>query len=201
MILKPTRYPDKLTERREQEWRGYDDYYADETLKHPYFYHHRRREGAFLDALSARFEIHRGARLIDIGCGNGFYCDLFAERGMRVLGVDRSEKAIKYCRDTLGNKCEWLCEDAFNLGQHGSFDFAFCFWFMYFNMFEDPRHGMKAANDLMQLIKPGGKLFFLWHSDLTAVRLPPDRFSVMNFTLAQLRQFFADHSVESYAVD
>jgi hypothetical protein len=94
-----------------------------------------------------------------------------------------------------------LCEDAFKVERDEAFDFAFCFWFMYFNMFDDPRSGAEAASKLIKLVKPGGKLFFLWHSDLSAVRLPPERFSVMNFTLPQLRQFFAHHTVETYAVD
>jgi 2-polyprenyl-3-methyl-5-hydroxy-6-metoxy-1,4-benzoquinol methylase len=104
VVVKPTSYPDQLNERCEQEWRAYDDYYSENSLKHPYFYHHRKREGAFLDALSAQFGIQRGASIIDIGCGNRFYCGLFADRGMRVTGVDRSAKAIKYCEDTLGSQ-------------------------------------------------------------------------------------------------
>jgi SAM-dependent methyltransferase len=139
--------------------------------------------------------------LTDIGCGNGFYCNLFKERGFHVTGVDRSEKAIKYCIDKYGTTCEWICDDAFNLEQHEKFDHAFCFWFMYFNAFDNPGDGVEDANRLMEYLKPGGRLFFLWHSDLTAVRLPPDRFSVMNFTIPQLKRFFPSYSTEAYAVD
>lgn len=201
MAVKPQSYPEDLQKRIEHDWRAYDDYYSDQSLKQPYFYHDVRREGVFVDALMRRFGMQRGASLIDIGCGNGFYCKLFHERGLRVVGVDRSEKAIRYCRETYGDSCEWLCEDAFAVGREGCFDYAFCFWFMYFNGFDNLRDAAADASRLMRLLVPGGKLFFLWHSDLTAIRLPPARFSVMNYTLAQLRELFPDYYVESYAID
>jgi SAM-dependent methyltransferase len=201
MIVKPTAYPDEMKLRTEQEWRAYDDYYSEETLDQPYFYHHDAREGAFLDSLISKYRIRKGSSVIDMGCGNGLHADLFQQRGMRVTGVDLSDKAIEYCKKKYGNKCEWLCADAFNVQRDEQYDVGFCFWFMYFNAFDVPSEGADAARRLMAPIKPGGKMFFVWHSDLSAVRLPPDRFSVMNYTIPQLSEFFRDFKVESYAVD
>ena len=115
--------------------------------------------------------------------------------------MDRSAKAIDYCRKTYGPLCDWKCDDAFQLPEAGKFDFVFCFWFMYFNAFDDLRQAENDAKRLMDYLKPGGKLFFLWHSDLTAVRLPPDRFSVMNYTIPQLNQLFSGYPTEAYAID
>ena len=100
----------------------------------------------------------------------------YSKRGLQVTAVDKSAKAIDYCRKTYGPVCDWICDDAFNLKQAGQFDHAFCFWFMYFNAFEELQITESDAKRLMDYLMPGGKLFFLWHSDLTAVRLPPDRF-------------------------
>lgn len=201
MVVNPGSYPESNLERAEFEWRVYEEYYSDQTLQNPYFYHDYKREGRFLDCLMARFDVVPGSKLVDIGCGNGFYCNLFKQRKIHVTGVDRSEKAIKYCKERYGATCEWICDDAFNLERHGTFDYAFCFFFMHFNAFDNPRDGANSANRLMQYLKPGGRLFFLWHSDLTAVRLTPDRFSVMNFTIPQLKQFFPGYSIEAYAID
>jgi SAM-dependent methyltransferase len=198
---KPTDYPDDRTARLEQEWRAYDEYYSDRTLAKPYFYHDKRREALFVSALIAKFRLAPGERLLDIGCGNGLYSRLFADRGLRVAGVDRSAKAIEFCRSQYGDACTWVCDDAFNLAAAEEFDWAFCFWFMYFNAFEDLALASDDARRLMRYLKPGGTLFFLWHSDLTAIRLPPERFSVMNYTLPQLQQLFPGYRVRSYAVD
>ena len=200
-MIKPTSYPQEFADRTQQEWRAYDDYYSDKTLDHPYFYHHTGREGAFLDSLISKFRIPRGASLIDMGCGNGFHANLFQKRGLRVTGVDMSGKAIDYCRRKYGDHCEWLCGDAFDVGRDEQFDYAFCFWFMYFNAFDIPAEGADAARRLMSPLKKGGRLFFIWHSDLTAVRLPADRFSVMNYTIPQLKAFFPDHEIQAFAVD
>jgi SAM-dependent methyltransferase len=203
MPVKPSDYPRDRAERPEFEWRAYDDYYSDQTLEHPYFYLNDRLEGRFIDCMMARFQISPGATLLDVGCGNGFHSNLFQQRGVRVTGVDRSDKAIQYCKAKYGEDCEWVCDDAFALPAENRFDYAFCFWFMYFNAFENPADpaATEAATRLMRYLKPGGKLFFLWHSDLTAVRLPPDRFSVMNFTISQLKAFFPSYAVEAYAID
>ena len=201
MSVKPTDYPQGRAARLEQEWRAYDEYYTDQNLSNPYFYHKPKKEGRFLDSLMARFGILPNQRILDIGCGNGFYSWLFHQRGLQVTGVDRSAKAIDYCQKTYGPACNWICGDAFGLNQPRHFDYAFCFWFMYFNAFEDLRQAENDANRLMGYLRPGGTLFFLWHSDLTAVRLPPDRFSVMNYTIPQLKQLFSGYSTEAYAID
>ncbi len=200
-MSKPSNYPEDRSVRPEFEWRAYEEYYSDQNLDKPYFYHNPMTEKRFLSCVMRRFRITPGSTMIDIGCGNGFYSNLFRQAGLIVTGVDRSEKAINYCISKYGSTCDWICDDAFNLARGESFDYAFCFWFMYFNQFDNSCDGAKDANRLMHYLKPGGRLFFLWHSDLTAVRLPPDRFSVMNFTIAQLRQLFPDYVVEAYALD
>ncbi len=39
-----------------------------------------------------------GARVLDLGCGPGLYCEALARRGMRVTGVDFSQSSIEYAR-------------------------------------------------------------------------------------------------------
>jgi SAM-dependent methyltransferase len=150
--------------------------------------------------LISRFGLAAGAKLLDIGCGNGFYATQFEEHGLLVTGVDISGKAIEYCRSTRST-CTWLQADAFSLDYREEFDYGFAHFFTYFNQYDDPGQGAESASSLMKYLKPDGKLFFIWISDLSAVRLPESRFSIMNFTLQQVAEFFPAHKTAVYAMD
>jgi 2-polyprenyl-6-hydroxyphenyl methylase/3-demethylubiquinone-9 3-methyltransferase len=41
-----------------------------------------------------------GMRVLDVGCGNGFTCGEFLQRGCKVVGIDLSEKGIEIARRT-----------------------------------------------------------------------------------------------------
>jgi 2-polyprenyl-3-methyl-5-hydroxy-6-metoxy-1,4-benzoquinol methylase len=72
---------------------GYEDYEAD---RYCIVKTARRR----LDMIE-RYETKRG-RLLDVGCALGFFIDTAHKRGWAVDGVDISEHAVQYARDTLG---------------------------------------------------------------------------------------------------
>jgi SAM-dependent methyltransferase len=57
--------------------------------------------------------LQRGKRLVDLGCGNGRDTLFFMEKGINVLGVDRSQVAIDALRNiTVTQKnAEFLCDD------------------------------------------------------------------------------------------
>ncbi len=48
--------------------------------------------------LTAKLKIRPGSSLIDYGCGPGLYCHRFAKAGVKVTGVDFSERSLKYAR-------------------------------------------------------------------------------------------------------
>lgn len=49
--------------------------------------------------VKGRFEHLRGEKLLDIGCGYGFYTDYFRSIGAKAVGVDGSEKMIEKARE------------------------------------------------------------------------------------------------------
>jgi 2-polyprenyl-3-methyl-5-hydroxy-6-metoxy-1,4-benzoquinol methylase len=59
-----------------------------EDLDKAFFYHDPRYEGAFIRALINKYKMSCGSTIIDIGCGNGLYCDIFNKYGMRVTGFN-----------------------------------------------------------------------------------------------------------------
>ncbi|HNS00744.1 MAG TPA: methyltransferase domain-containing protein [Planctomycetota bacterium] len=197
-----TQYPEHGMDKFRYESTVYDQWYgSDGRLDRPFYYHNLKNERAFIKSLIAKHGIPTGSKLIDIGCGNGLYASLFAEHGIRVTAVDISERAINFAAAKYGAIVEWICGDAFALTYNEHFDYGFCNFFTFFNANELTTQSVEYGKKIMRYIRPGGVLYFIWYSDLTAIRLPANRFNIMNFTIKQLEALFADFSIDSYAID
>jgi SAM-dependent methyltransferase len=74
------------------------DAYQDYGFWHPGASHMHAR---FMPCL-LRFagKLSPGTRVLDVGCGNGYTCGEFIERGCDVVGVDLSEKGVALARVT-----------------------------------------------------------------------------------------------------
>jgi len=70
-------------------------------------------------------EVGRNARLLDVGCGNGYWAGQIARRGFQVVGIDPSRTGIELARatfpgvrfealDAAGDLCERLGEGPFD---------------------------------------------------------------------------------------
>jgi SAM-dependent methyltransferase len=107
-----------------------------------------------------------GARLLDLGCGNGSSSLFFAKRGANVTSVDISEVAIqslsKLCTEsTIKNISPVNCS-AFNIVDLGSFDFVFGSMILHhlepFSAF---------SKTLKKSMNPNGKAFFYENNALS----------------------------------
>jgi len=200
--MRPTSYADTADGRIAQEWQQYHDYYTPERLQQTvFFYHQPRHEARFFDTLKVKYRMQPGQRMLDVGCGTGFYAQLWHERGLQITGVDLSDRAIAHCQQRLPHVGEWICGDAFSLPYRETFDYAWLYGFTFFNAFTHPKDATSYAEKLMHYLKPGGRLFFIWHSDLTGVRLPVERFSLMNYTVPQLLEMFSGYKAEGFLMD
>jgi SAM-dependent methyltransferase len=198
-------YPTDFAARVQYEYTAYDRWYRSKAsrMARPFYYHHQpRNERAFVRSLLARHKVPAGATLIDIGCGNGIYAAMFAEEGLQVTAVDLSDAAIEYAKQTHGTAVNWVAGDALTLPFEDQFDYGFCHYFTLFNSAATSEEAVEYGRAIMRYIRPGGTLFFVWHSDLTAVRLPGEsRFGINNFTIDQIEAMFEGFRTTSYAVD
>ncbi|MDE7361018.1 MAG: class I SAM-dependent methyltransferase, partial [Oscillospiraceae bacterium] len=53
--------------------------------------------------IEVRFQRLNGERVLDLGCGYGWYTDFFARIGANAVGVDGSEKMIAIARERYPN--------------------------------------------------------------------------------------------------
>lgn len=67
--------------------------------------------------------------LLDLACGTGAFSNLFAERGIEVIGVDMSEDMLSVARENSANvglDVLYLCQSAQELDLYGTVDGAVC---------------------------------------------------------------------------
>lgn len=102
----------------------------------------------------------RGLRVLDLGCGMGDNCRLFADMGAAaVVGLDVSENMLREAREaTTPPQISYICRDLAALDAYqpaGPFDLvvsSLCFHYL-----EDYQ---KLLRDIHRLLVPGGLLVF-----------------------------------------
>jgi SAM-dependent methyltransferase len=101
-----------------------------------------------------------GKKVLDIGCGEGYFSRFFAKASAEVTGIDLSESLIKSAveeeRYPLGVK--YLAADASNLSmlESESFDVAFCYMALL-----DIRNYEGAISEAPRILKAGGRFVVL----------------------------------------
>jgi 2-polyprenyl-3-methyl-5-hydroxy-6-metoxy-1,4-benzoquinol methylase len=152
-----TRAPADRTERARQAWDEAADAWDDFVESGKDWYRHRLHGPALMRACGDV----RGLRVLDLGCGQGYFTRMLARAGATVTGIDISgrqvEKALLYERaEPLG--IQYLKLDATRANEHwavGSFDLVTAC--MVLGDTADPTMALKAAHSVL---KPGGRCVF-----------------------------------------
>jgi SAM-dependent methyltransferase len=117
----------------------------------------------------AEFDLKPGMRLLDVGCGDGFWAMLLAEQGMEVAGVDRAVAAIEVAQSRLP-EAEFVCSDIINPlpFEPESFDVAFMRGLSVFGVPEiaDDASDRQLAN-VARMVRPGGILLASTYTNLS----------------------------------
>lgn len=82
-----------------------------------------------VDFLVAALGLEPGARVLDVGCGPGRHALALARRGVRVVGVDRSEAFVRLARDAAAAEdlsCTFERLDVRELAYDREFDAVLC---------------------------------------------------------------------------
>lgn len=108
---------------------------------------------AVLDWLEAR----AGERVLDVGCGDGYYAWRISRTGARVTGIDLHEKRLAFARKHYGGGlAEFLTLDAERADlAAGSFDKAMSLCVME-HLDDDER----VMRNIGRALKPGGRFVF-----------------------------------------
>jgi malonyl-CoA O-methyltransferase len=94
--------------------------------------------------------------VLDLGSGTGFFTDLLASRYQQVIGLDISQKMLRFAKENRNTSILWLEADAYKIPlQDNSVDF------IYSNLMIqwcDPLD--LVLNEVMRVLKPGGLFIF-----------------------------------------
>ena len=105
--------------------------------------------------------IKAGDRVLDLGCGPGLYSNRLASRGVKVSGIDISERSLNYAiaqSKEKGLYTEFRLINFFDLDYQGEFD-AVIQTHAELNTFSDAKRDKLLAL-LHHALKPGGLLIF-----------------------------------------
>lgn len=105
--------------------------------------------------------IPAGSKILDLGCGPGLYCEVYAIHGHRVTGIDFSENSIRYAREHAalrGLGIEYLVGDYLDSDLAGGFDLATMIYCDMGTLGDDDRDRVLGA--ARRALKSGGLLVF-----------------------------------------
>lgn len=121
----------------------------------------------FIKALVKKAGLKKNQRLLDAGCGQGFFTSLFAGCGLKALGVDISAEGVNQAKKNHGDGLEFEVGDVCNLPYENVFDCVYsrsCSLYNRNNFAEE--RGVSDA--LLKYVKPGGVLIFDYYTNLGA---------------------------------
>ena len=126
-----------------------------------------------VDWLLRMLQLRPSARVLDLGCGPGLYCQRFAERGLTVTGVDLSEHSLEHARAQAaqhGLPITYLHQDYRRLACGRQFDLAVLIYYDLCVLPELDRDAVLAG--AAAALRPGGA--FVCDVTTPTRPLPPD---------------------------
>jgi SAM-dependent methyltransferase len=111
--------------------------------------------GEWVKAILERWQLPRGAAVLDLACGRGRHARHFVEHGMHVLGVDISERSISEARVLVPDAKFKVADMRFPVAVN-TYDGIVCL-FTSLGYFESTADDQQVFDAVMTSLKPGGR--------------------------------------------
>ena len=110
-----------------------------------------------VDWIIARFNVTKGMKIADFGCGPGLYTSKLARTGADVTGIDFSKRSIQYAQDVAqkeGLTIRYENQDYLNFLTDERFDLVMMIMCDFCAL--SPAQRNKILNKFREILKPGG---------------------------------------------
>jgi SAM-dependent methyltransferase len=146
-----------------------------------------------------RFGIPRGARVLEIACGQGYHVDLMRRLGMQVTGVDISREGIAFARHRYP-ECDFRHLDATEAlpFEPESFDLVWSLGAGFFHYSITDEKAERVVRSHLRLVRPGGRYVVMISTDLSGRRpQPPEAYWAREWmhTLDDFRSMLGRHGM------
>jgi SAM-dependent methyltransferase len=163
----------------------YDQFYTSDDFK----YYPEAITKKFLKGVFSKCHLKPPGKILDVGCGTGYYCKIFHDLGFQTTGIDFSNTAIAKAKQSYPH-LDFSVADALGLPfGHSSFDIIFSSGCSVLNT-SDVSRIREYVSHLMTPLRPGGWLLLIWGSNLSGRR--PVESGSLSHTWWDLLRFVPD---------
>jgi SAM-dependent methyltransferase len=135
-----------------------------------YFRYNRWLFRSFIKALATKARLKDASRILDAGCGQGFFSGLFAELGFKPLGVDISGEAVRTAEREYGSKgATFEVGDVTSLPFFKTFDCVFVRGCSLYNS-QSFQRDRTTTDILLKYVRSGGFLIFDYYTKINPRR-------------------------------
>jgi len=121
----------------------------------------------YVKALISLSGLKKGATVLDAGCGQGIFTDLFAKEGMSVFGVDISQVGIQKAKEKYPHLSDhFFVFDLLRPSDIGKVDCVFIRCFSLYDV-KDFIGTEPLTRNLFDLLRPEGLIIFAYNSNLS----------------------------------
>jgi 2-polyprenyl-3-methyl-5-hydroxy-6-metoxy-1,4-benzoquinol methylase len=165
---------------------GYNFSYSQDD----YFNNRKRLNEIYVKSLIRKSGLINSSKVLDVGCGQGYFSYLFSIYGMNVLGIDLSETGINSARNNyVRNGLYFEVVNAFDLPESCKFDCVFTRSLSLYNT-DNIDQIRNVTKHLMRHLKKHGVFIFCYNVNFNKKK---QSVTWRPHTLDQIKLYFSEY--------
>ena len=136
------------------------------------------------------FYVLKEKNILDYGCGNGAFPELFSKHSQKVSGCDISSNLLRFAKKNTKNSIKYFEDDFFNSKlEDNSYDFIFCRGLGPLMKIDYSKQNTVYLKKMLSALRDDGVIYFILMGNLSGI--PGDRFNgFQNQNLKTIYNFY-----------